>query len=322
MEIYVTGGSGFIGQHLVGALLEAGHRVRAMARSDRSAARVEALGATASRADLETVGEGDLQGMDAVIHCAAYVQPYGPRERFEALNVGGTQRMLDAARAAGVRRFVHVSTEAVLFHGPPLVDVDETHPYPAEHRFLYSETKAEAERRVLAADGPAMTTLAIRPRFVWGPGDATVLPQIVQAAEAGAWLWMEHGEAQTSTTHVANLMDALLLALDHGRGGQAYFIADEGVRTMRAFVEALAATRGIRLPNRNVPGWVGRGLAGLVEGVWRATRRRSQPPINRLGAAMMSTTVTVNTAKAREELGWQPRLTVEQGMAELAAAAC
>jgi len=289
-----------------------------MARSDRSAAIVGELGAEPSRCDLETVSAGELEGCDAVVHAAAYVEPYGPRERFETLNVGGTQRMLDSAKGAGCARFVHVGTEAVLFHGPPLEDVDESHPYPAEQRFLYSETKAEAERRVLAADTDGFATLSIRPRFVWGPGDTTVLPQILEAANAGAWLWMAKGRARTSTTHVKNLVGALLIAIERGPGGEAYFVADDGTRTMREFVEALAATRGVRLRNVSVPGWVGRGLAATVEGLWHLLRRERQPPITRLGAAMMSTTVTVRTDKARRLLGWEPTVSVDEGMAELA----
>ncbi|MBO6938881.1 MAG: NAD-dependent epimerase/dehydratase family protein [Deltaproteobacteria bacterium] len=320
MRVYVTGGSGFIGQHLLRALADAGHSARAMARSDRSAETVSALGAEPSRCDLETVSAADLEECDAVVHAAAYVEPYGPRERFEAINIGGTQRMLDAAREAGCGRFVHVGTEAVLFCGPPLEDVDETHPYPTEHRFLYSETKAEAERRVLAANAEGFATLSIRPRFVWGPGDTTVLPQILEAANAGAWLWMAKGRSRTSTTHVTNLIDALLIAIERGPGGEAYFVADAGTRTMREFVEALAATRGVTLRDVSVPGWVGRGLASGVERVWHLLRRTKQPPITRLGAAMMSTTVTVRTDKARRLLGWEPSVSVEQGMAELAAA--
>lgn len=319
MKVYVTGGSGFIGRHLLRALAEAGHPVRAMARSDRSATVVESLGAEVSRSDLESVTAADLEGCDAVVHAAAYVEPYGPRERFETLNVEGTERMLRAAKGAGCRRFVHVGTEAVLFHGPPLQDVDESHPYPAEHRFLYAETKAAAERRVLAANAEGFATLSIRPRFVWGPGDTTVLPQILEAANAGAWLWMGKGRARTSTCHVTNLVQALLLALERGPGGEAYFVADEGTRTMREFVEALAATRGVTLRDVSVPGWLGRGLAAVVERSWSLLGREKQPPITRLGAAMMSTTVTVRTDKARRLLGWEPTVSVAQGMAELTA---
>jgi len=319
MKVYVTGGSGFVGQHLLRALAADGCGARAMARSDASAATVRALGAEPSRCDLETVDGTHLEGCDAVVHAAAFVEPYGPRERFETLNVGGTQRMLDAAKDAGCARFVHVGTEAVLFSGPPLVNVDETHPYPSEHRFLYSETKAEAEQRVLAANAEGFATLSIRPRFVWGPGDTTVLPQILEAANAGAWLWMAKGRSRTSTTHVANLVDALLAALERGPGGEAYFVADEGTRTMREFVEALAATRGVQLRNVSVPGFVGRGLAATVERLWDLLGREKQPPITRLGAAMMSTTVTVRTDKARRLLGWEPTVSVEAGMAELTA---
>lgn len=219
MRIFVTGASGFVGGHVVEGL-EADHEVLAMARSDRSQAAVEAFGARAVRCDLGTIEASHLQGVDAVIHCAARVEDYGPREAFWEANVEGTQRMLDASRTAGVRRFVHIGTEAAVFDGHDLVDIDERHPYPRRHRFLYSETKAEAERRVLAASDQTMTALSLRPRLIWGPRDNSVLPALVDTIERGAFAWIDGGRPRTSTVHVANLVHALELALTRGRGAR------------------------------------------------------------------------------------------------------
>ncbi|WP_438042711.1 NAD-dependent epimerase/dehydratase family protein [Sorangium sp. So ce128] len=320
MKVFVTGGSGFIGGHLIEGLVRAGHEVSALARSPRSADVVRRYGAAPVSADLGTLNGEDLAGAEAAVHCAAYVEEWGTRAQFWEGNVEGTARVLDAARAAGVRRFVHVGTEAALFDGHDLIDIDETHPYPERQRFLYSETKAEAERRVLAANEPGgMTTVSIRPRLVWGPRDATVLPIVLRMAREGSFAWLDGGGARTSTTHVANLVHALLLALERGQGGRAYFVADDGTRTFRDFLTALARTQGVVLPGRSVPSAVALPLAALIEGAWRLIGVRRAPPMTRFAVAMMSHSVTVKTARARAELGYAPIIGVEEGLEQLSA---
>ncbi len=320
MRVFVTGGSGFVGGHVIEALRAAGHEVRAMARSDRSVRAVEAFGAEAVRCELGAVPAEALAGDDAVVHCAAFVEEWGTREQFWSATVEGTSQLLAAAREAGVSRFVFIGTEAALFDGHDLVDVDETAPYPAKQRFLYSETKAEAERRVLAANAPGFATISVRPRFVWGPRDATVLPTVVRMARDGSFAWLDGGRARSSTTHVANLAHAVTLALTKGRGGEAYFVADDGERTLREFLTALAATEGVELPERSMPSALARPLSVIVEGAYRLFRARRAPPLTRFPIYMMSSTVTVRTDKARRELGYAPVITVDDGLARLRAA--
>lgn len=317
MQIFLTGGSGFIGGHTIEALVRDGHDVRALARSDRAAGQVRALGATPVRGELGAVTPDMLAGADAVIHAAAFVEAWGTREQFWRGNVEGTRDMLDAARAAGVPRFLHVGTEAALFAGADLLAVDETAPYPQRHRYLYSETKAEAERLVLQANSPAFTTLSLRPRLVWGPRDTSVLPTILQMARAGNFAWIGGGQARTSTTHVANLVHALTLALTRGAGGRAYFIADDGERTQREFLTDLAATHGADLGARTLPAWLARPLARAVEGAWRLLGLRRPPPLTRFAVDMMACSVTVDTTRARQELGYAPVISVTAGLAAM-----
>jgi hypothetical protein len=293
MKIFVTGGSGFVGGHLIEALAKKGHEVHAMARSEGSMATVKGYGATPIRGDLANVP--DLRSFDAVVHAAAFVEEWGTRAQFWEANVEGTSRVL----AAGAKRVVHVGTEAAVFRGQDLVDIDETYPYPEKHRYLYSETKAEAERRALAAGA-----ISIRPRLVWGPRDTSVLPAIVDMAKKGAFAWIDGGERLTSTTHVSNLVQALELALTRGRLGEAYFVADDGTRTLRELLTALARTEGVELPGRSLPSFVMRPLAFTVEGLWKLFGAR--PPLTRFAIDMMSATVTVRTDKARRELGYRP----------------
>jgi hypothetical protein len=317
MKVFVTGGSGFVGGHLIEQLVREGHEVSALARSDKSADVVRGFGATPARADLGSVKGADLGGAEAVVHCAAYAEEWGSREQFWEGNVEGTARMLRAAREAGVGRFVHVGTEAALFDGHDLVDIDETYPYPARQRYLYSETKAEAERRVLDANDAHMTTLSVRPRLVWGPRDATVMPVVLKMAREGKFAWLDGGRAQTSTTHVLNVVHALSLALTRGTGGRAYFVADDGTRTLREFLTAQARAQGVELPARSIPGAVARPLAAAVEGAWRALGLRGAPPMTAMAIAMMSRTVTVRTDRARAELGYAQVIGIEEGLRSL-----
>jgi nucleoside-diphosphate-sugar epimerase len=320
MRIFVTGGSGFVGGHVIEHLVAAGHTVSAMARSDASAATVAGYGATPVRADLDSLKAEHLEGIEAIIHAAAHVADYGPRETFWAINVTGTERVLAAARAAGVRRLIHIGTEAALFTGGDLINIDETLPLPRRPRYLYSDTKAQAEWRVLASHDETLHTVSLRPRFIWGPRDATVLPAIVAMARAGRYMWIDGGRARTSTCHVHNLVHAIELALTRGEGGQAYFIADDGETTLREFLSALAATRGVTLPAKSLPKVIARAAAALAEGIWRLFRLAGPPPLTRYAIDMLSAEITVQTDKARAGLGYTPVISRERGLAELAAA--
>ncbi|MEP7127202.1 MAG: NAD-dependent epimerase/dehydratase family protein [Byssovorax sp.] len=324
MRVFVTGGSGFIGGHLITALVQSGAEVLALARSEKAASVVRGLGAAPVKSELGSLEAEAIAGVDAVVHAAAFVEEWGTREQFWQANVEGTTRVLAAAREAGVRRFVHVGTEAAIFAGRDLVDVDETAPYPAKQRYLYSETKAEAERRVLAAKAAGFATVSIRPRFVWGPGDTSVLPAVLRMARDGSFAWLDGGRARTSTTHVDNLVHALVIAVSEAdperMAGRAYFVADDGERTIREFLTALAKTAGVDLGPRSVPSVVARPAARIIEGIWRTLGVKRAPPMTRFAIDMMSSTVTVQTARARRELGYAPVITVDEGLARLARA--
>src|SRR5215208_7466216 len=184
---FVTGGSGFIGGALIERLVAEGNPVRALARSEEAAARVESLGAEPVRGDLGDRGSlaAGAVGCDTAFHLAARLGEWGPWEDFERGNVTGTRNALAACEQAGVRRFVHCGTEAALMAGEPLVNVDETAPRRPDSKALYSATKARAEEAVLAASREGFETLSVRPRFVWGADDTTLLPNILAMVEAG-----------------------------------------------------------------------------------------------------------------------------------------
>lgn len=316
MRVFVTGGSGLVGGHVIEALRER-HEVRAMARSDASARRVEAFGAEAVRCSLADIGAEHLAGCDAVVHAAAAVGEFGTDAYFWEGNVLGTECVLQAAREAGVGSFVHISSQAVLVDGRDVDGLDDDAPIPDAHPVAYCRTKAEAERRVLAADGPDFRTVALRPGMIWGPRDNNVLPALGEMLAAGSFSWIDGGRVQTVTTHVGNVVAAVERALEVEAARGPYTVADPELLDVRTFVGGLAGSQGWALPSRSVPGWLVRGAARLMEGTWRLFRFGGQPPITRMAAILMSRRHDVSDARIRRELAYEPPISFAAGIAEL-----
>ncbi len=317
--VFVTGGSGFVGGRLIERLLADGHSVRALARSEQAAARVREAGAEPVMGEL-----GDLaalrqavDGAELAFHAAAHLGDWGPREKFERVNVSGTANVLKACAQAGVRRLVHVSTEAVLLAGEPLVNVDETAPLRPDSPALYSSTKARAERLVRDANRGAFETVVVRPRFVWGRGDTTLLPRIVSMVRDGRFAWVGDGSHRTSTTHVDSVIEGLILGASRGVPGNVYFVTDGEPVVFREFVSALLATQGVEAPQRSVPAPIVRAAAVACEAVWRALPLSGGPPLTRFAYWVSAQECTINITKAREELGYRPAREIEDGLEEL-----
>jgi nucleoside-diphosphate-sugar epimerase len=297
--------------------------VRALARSDASAAKVEALGAEPVRGDLSdpaSIATG-AEGCEVAFHLAAHLGDWGPWEDFERDNVTGTHNALDGCARAGVRRFVHCGTEAALMAGEPLVHVDETARLRPDSKAPYPATKAKAEQAVRAANREGFETVVLRPRFVWGAGDTTLLPEMVAMVEAGRFAWVGGGRNLTDITHVENVVEGLLLAAVNGRPGEPYFVTDGEPVVLREFVTELLATQGVTPPDRTVPRWIAGPVAIGSEAAWRFLPLPGAPPLNRFSYWILTQECTIDIAKARRELGYEPVLSREEGLAELRATA-
>ncbi len=316
---FVTGGSGFIGGRLVQRLVADGWRVRALARSEGSAAKVAALGAEPVRGDLDDRESmrGGAEGASVTFHAAAHLGEWGTREEFERANVHGTRNAVEASRAASVRRFVHVGTEAALMAGRPLVNANEDAPLRPDSKALYSATKAQAEQVVRDADRDGLETVVVRPRLVWGAGDTTILPSLADAVEKGRFAWIAGGRHRTSTTHVDNVIHGLLLGAQRGRAGGVYFVTDGEPVVFREFVTELLGTQGVTPGKRNVPAPLARAMATGSEGIWRTLRLGGSPPLTRLAYWLSAQECTIDTSRARREIGYEPVRSIPEGMDEL-----
>lgn len=316
---FVTGGSGFVGRSLIRALRSREVAVRALARSSAATEAVEAAGAQAVRGELgdaDALGAG-LHGCDVVFHGAAVVEEWGPRSLYQQVNVEGTRSLLALARAAGVARFVHVSTEAVYADGGPLKDFDESRPLPDRPLPRYPASKNLAERAVIAANAPGFVTVVCRPRLIWGRGDSSVLPKLVEAAKAGRLRWIDHGRYPTQSCHIDNVIEGLLLAAEKGRGGEAYFLTDGEPVEFRGFLSDLLATQGITLPDRSVSYRLAYGVGAVCEWLWEHLGLHGAPPVSRMPVVLGGQAVTPIDAKARRELGYTGAMTRAAGLAAM-----
>src|SRR3954452_6379600 len=316
---FVTGGSGFVGGALIRRLTADAWTVRALARSDRSAQAVEEAGAEAVRGDLDDTAamRAGADGGQVFHHAAAKVEDFGDPADFQRVTVQGTKNALAAAREVGVRRFVHVGTEAALMAGQPLVNVDEKTPLRPDSPAPYPWSKAKAEQAVRDANGDGLETVVGRPRFVWGKGDTTLLPTIVDMTKAGKFAWIGGGGNLTATTHIDNTVEGLVLAAERGTPGAVYFVTDGGPVVFREFVSELIRTQGVEPPTRTLPLSVARAAAAGAEAAWKLLRRKDRPPLSRFTVWVSALECTIDDSRARDELGYREVKTREQGLAEL-----
>ena len=316
---FVTGGSGFIGGALIRRLVREGWAVRALARSDGAAAKVTADGAEAVRGDLSDTADMAIgaRGAEVAFHAAATLGDWGRRAEFVAGNVDGTQHVVDAARRAGVRRLVHVGTEAAVLAGDRMVMIDERQPLRPDSPALYSSTKALAEALVLAANGEGLETVVVRPRFVWGRGDTTLLPMLGAMVREGRFAWIGGGRHLTSTAHIDNTVEGLMLGADRGTPGNAYFVTDGTPVVFREFVTRMLATQGLEPPGRSIPRPAAHALAVAGETAWGALPLPGRPPLTRFAYWVSALETTIDISRARAELGYAPVTTIDEGLAEM-----
>jgi len=318
VKIFITGASGFVGGATL-KKLSPNHQITAMSRSIESDKKIETIGGVPVRCQLGSVEMAHLEGCDIVIHSAAYIGPWGTLDQYWKSNVEGTAQLVEIAKKAGVKRFIHIGTEAGCFHGQPMKGIDESYPLTTNSPYYYSRTKAEAERRVIAANdsGAAFETLILRPRLIWGPGDQSVLPEIAAAVRQGKFMWIGGGEALTASSYIDNLTDAIELALEKGEGGEAYFIVDEESHTFRELLSGMLKTQNLTVPDKSIPSWLARGMAYAMEAIWKTFNLKGAPPVTRFAAALMSVECTVESDKALQQLGYKPAVSMEQGFEAL-----
>lgn len=317
-RLFLTGASGYVGRNLIRFFVQKNVEVVALVRTPETAERVSTLGAVPVVGDVfsETL-VNFMQGCDGLVHAAADTDHGHGGSQQMRTNADGTKAVFSAARSAGVKRAIHVSTESVLSDGQPLRMADETMPFPRRPAGSYTRSKIAAERNALSLSGDGFAVMAVRPRFVWGKDDTTALPALVKAARSGQMAWIGGGDYLTSTTHIDNLCHGIDLALRYGSDGESYFLTDGEPVAFRTFITALLNTQGVSAPDKTIPRWLARSVAAVGDLVGAASGGRKRMPLTLQGFAASAVELTLDISKARTELGYSPVRSITEGLTML-----
>jgi nucleoside-diphosphate-sugar epimerase len=330
MSTLVTGGTGFLGRLLVERLLAQGRTVTVLAR--RPAPDLELRGVRFVRASLDDAAavEAACAGMTTVFHTAARVGVWGRYDDFFRTNVLGTRAILAGCRRHGVQHLVYTSTPSVVYNGRDLAGADESLPLTTNCPSPYPLTKAIAEREVLAANSPELRTVALRPHLIWGVGDPHLVPRVLARARAGRLRIVGTGHNRVDMVHVENAVDAHLLAEKAISGqpsaissdprvaaGRAYFITNGEPVVLWDWINGLLTALGEPPVTKTISLRAASTVGTVCETLWRVLPLKGEPPMTRFIASELAKDHWFDIAAAKHGLGYVPRISMEQGTAEL-----
>jgi nucleoside-diphosphate-sugar epimerase len=315
VKICVTGGTSLVGAALADRLRRRGDDVTVFQRRPSGERNREVLGDITDPAGVAAA----VAGAEVVVHAAAKVAVVGPWNEFEATNIGGTTNVVQAAQAAGVHRFVFVSSPSVAHAGTSLVGAGAGPADPDLARGNYSRSKAAAELLALASNQPGFSVVAVRPHLIWGPGDTQLIGRIVERARQGRLAIVGSGAALVDTTYIDNAADALVAAVDRADdvGGRAFVISNGEPRPVQELFTRVALAAGCPPPRLHVPTRVAWAGGRVLEGVWSRLHRDDDPPITSFLAEQLSTAHWFDQRETRAALQWEPAVSLDEGFARL-----
>jgi nucleoside-diphosphate-sugar epimerase len=318
LRVLVTGGGGFLGSAICRQLLSRGDGVVALQRS--AADELAQQGAVVIRSD---ICDPDAllkaaQGCDAVIHTAGKAGVWGRDEDYHRINVIGTENVLKICRQLSIRLLVHTSSPSITHAGRDVEGEDESIPIATEFLAPYPASKAEAEKRVLAANCEELLCTALRPHLIWGPGDPHILPRLAAKVRNGK-LPLPGADKVVDTVYVENAARAHVLALDelNGRGrcaGRPYFISNDEPLPQAVIIPMLLDAMGIKATVKPVSAGVARRAGAVFERVWKLFGIRSEPPITRFSADQLCTSHWYNISASQRDFGYHPEISIAQGL--------
>jgi len=321
-RLLVTGAGGFLGLALVKQLVASGLKVHALIRRDNPA--LTALGVTIFNGDLTDYDavEHAAQRCDTVFHVASKAGVWGAEADYIASNITGTQNVLEACFATGVRQLVYTSTPSVIFSGQDEKGVDESTPYSAQPLNHYTSTKIAAEKMVLAANCSTLKTTSLRPHLIWGPGDPHLIPRVISKAKQNRLALVGKEDKLVDTVFVdnaalAHYQAALELEGEAKCAGKAYFISNDQPVTMAAMLNDILSAANLPPVTKRVPASVAYTVGTILEVAYGLFGIKQEPAMTRFVARQLSTAHWFDISAAKRDFGYQPQVSMEDGMARL-----
>lgn len=320
VKALVTGATGFLGRALAERLVGEGHNVTALGRNAAIGQELATLGMTFISADLadETRVVAACEGMAYVFHCGALSSVWGPYDDFLRANVLGTRHVIAGCRRHGVKRLIHVSTPSLYFDFRDRLAIREADPLPPRGVNAYAETKRLAELEVAIAHRAGLEVISIRPRALFGPRDTAILPRLLRANAKGFLPLIDGGRALADVTYVDNVVDALLLCRDAGPDalGKTYNISNGEPMAMIDLLTRVFTRLETPMNAKRLSFGVAYALAGALELAANTVQGGREPTLTRYTVGVLGKSQTLDIAAARDQLGYRPRVSVDEGLAQ------
>ncbi|MCA2960117.1 MAG: NAD-dependent epimerase/dehydratase family protein [Silvanigrellales bacterium] len=323
MKVFVTGATGFLGSHLVNRLVEKGWDVVAHGRNPTALASLAARGVKTSDVDLEDVAavQKSLRGCERVFHVAGLSSPWGTEEAFMRSNVVTTRTLVEACLREGKPRLIFTSSPSLYITNEDRLDIKETDPLPSRFVNTYAKTKYLAEQEILRGQERGLGAVRLRPQALVGAGDRAIFPRLVQANERGGVPVFRGGQALMDLTHVDNVVAAHILAAQAPNRveGNAYNVTNGTPLPMRDILDLLFDALQTPLRKRALPYPLVYALAALSEAAHKSILKGREPTLTRYGVVVLARSRTLDISSARQELGYVPGPSVEEGIRAFAA---
>jgi nucleoside-diphosphate-sugar epimerase len=320
--VLVTGGSGFLGRAIVKQLLAKGLKVRVLCRKDYPdliEAGCQICKGEISDADLV---DKAVQGCEMVFHTAAKAGVEEPYSEYERINYQGTLNVLKSCQKHGVSRLIYTSSPSVVFAHGDVEGLNESMPYPDHYDAYYPKTKSMAEKEVLKSNSDKLATVALRPHLIWGPGDTNLGPRLVSRARAGRLKFVGDGNNKVDTVYIDNAADAHILAAERlyagsPVAGKAYFITNADPRPISEITNLIIGAAGCAPVTATISPKIAWFIGLCCETIYKTFKVKGEPPITRWVAGELSTAHWFDISAARRDLGYEPRVSIEEGITRL-----
>jgi nucleoside-diphosphate-sugar epimerase len=323
MNALVTGAGGFLGLYIVEQLVARGDQVRALARGEYPA--LARLGVDVVRGDVrdrQAVASA-CRGVDTVFHVASVAGIWGTWDHYYGINTLGTENVIAGCLAQGVRKLIYTSSPSVTFDGTDQCGIDESTPYPSRWLCHYPHTKALAEQQVLAANGRSgLLTCSLRPHLIWGPRDRHLVPRLIERSRHGQLRRVGDGTNRIDMIYVENAASAHLQAADALQpglpmAGRAYFLSQGEPVNCWGWINELLALVGLPPVRKSISARAAWRVGAAMEAAYKAFRIQSEPRMTRFLAAQLSTSHYFDITRARQDFGYEPRVSTAEGMLRL-----
>lgn len=318
MKVLVTGATGFLGQKLALRLSQIGYEVTGIGRNEQIGQSLADKGIEFIPCSLEDKDSilSLCKQRDYIFHSGALSSPWGRYKDFYNSNVIGTKNIIEGCEKASIKRLIHVSTPSIYFHYDERIDVKETATLPNTFVNAYAHTKYLAEQEIDKAFANGLPVITIRPRALFGPGDNAILPRLIKVCEKGVFPKIGDEDVLVDITYVENVVDSLLLCMNSSEDtlGQKYNITN-GVRVnLYSVIEEVMTLLGKEFTYKNLSFKKAFSVATLLEWISKTILFGKEPILTKYTVSVLSKSQTLNIEKAKNELGYTPQVSIEEGI--------